>query len=229
MTHYKLISFKLCPFVQRSVITLLEKGVNYDIEYIDLASKPQWFLDISPFGKVPVLIVDQDVVLFESAVINEYLDETAPGRRLHPDDALRRAHNRSWIEFGSALLGDQFRVGMMKTEDEARELLAGLHDKLGRLEGQLGKGPFFNGDELSLVDSAVAPFMQRARIMSEVDASVDPLQGWPKLRAWQEALLAHPSVQGSTVPEFRDLFLAALSNPMASNGDRPSWFGSRVA
>ena len=89
MPHYKLISFKLCPFVQRSIITLLEKGVGYEIEHIDLSNKPQWFLDISPFGKVPVLVVDDDVVLFESAVINEFLDETAPGRRLHPDDPLR--------------------------------------------------------------------------------------------------------------------------------------------
>lgn len=71
MTKPTLISFKLCPYVQRSVINLLEKKVDYEIKYIDLANKPEWFLKISPFRRVPVLVVGEDV-LFESAVINEY-------------------------------------------------------------------------------------------------------------------------------------------------------------
>ena len=70
----ELISFKLCPFVQRSVIVLLEKEAPFDITYIDLSNPPDWFKAISPMGKVPVLKVD-DTVLFESAVIMEYLDE----------------------------------------------------------------------------------------------------------------------------------------------------------
>jgi len=229
MSHYKLVSFKLCPFVQRSVITLLEKGVDYDIEYIDLANKPEWFLAISPFGKVPVLVVDDDVVLFESAVINEYLDETTPGRRLHPEDPLRRAHNRAWIEFGSSLLGDQYRMGQASTEDDARKYAATISDKLGRLEGQLDKGPYFNGEQFSLVDSAVAPLLQRARWMADIVPEVDPLEGHPKVRAWQEALLARDSVARSTVDDILELFVTLLRRPQPSNGDRPSWFGSRAA
>src|SRR5918992_3647184 len=81
-----LISHKLCPYVQRAVIALNEKGVPFERIDIDLANKPDWFLKLSPLGKVPVLVVEQDgreQVLFESAVIAEYLDETlAP--RLHP-------------------------------------------------------------------------------------------------------------------------------------------------
>ncbi len=73
----ELISFNLCPFVQRSVITLNKKGIDYKITYIDLADKPDWFLALSPLGKVPVL-KHGDEVLFESAVINEYLDEITP-------------------------------------------------------------------------------------------------------------------------------------------------------
>ena len=91
-TRPELISFKLCPFVHRAVIMLREKGVGFDTTYIDLGDKPEWFLRISPLGKVPVLRV-ADVVLFESAIINEYLDETHPPA-LHPQDPERRAHNR---------------------------------------------------------------------------------------------------------------------------------------
>lgn len=230
MPHYKLVSFKLCPFVQRSVITLREKGVPYEIEYIDLADKPQWFLELSPFGKVPLLLVDGDTALFESAVINEYIDETAPGRRLHPEDPLRRAHNRMWIEFGSTLLSDQYRMHLASTEDDARAQLAALHEKLGRLEAELARseGPWFNGPELSLVDTAVAPFLQRAQWTADVVPDFDPIEGHPRLRAWQRALLARDAVRGSTVDDIVDLYLAFVRKPLASNEDRPSYLGARV-
>ena len=73
----KLISHKLCPYVQRAVIALTEKGVAFERVDIDLANKPEWFLGISPLGKTPVLLVG-DVPIFESAVILEYLEETQP-------------------------------------------------------------------------------------------------------------------------------------------------------
>ena len=104
----QLISFKICPFVQRTVIALREKHVDYDITYIDLAARPPWFKAMSPLGKVPVLRVG-DTTIFESAVINEYLDEVyAP--RLHPADPLQRARNRAWIEFASVLTQNQYQL-----------------------------------------------------------------------------------------------------------------------
>src|SRR5260370_39029985 len=95
---------KLCPYVQRAVIALSEKGVAFERIDIDLANKPAWFLAISPLGKTPVLQVG-DTAIFESAVILEYLEETEP-KPLHPADPLSRAEHRSWIEFGSAVLSD---------------------------------------------------------------------------------------------------------------------------
>src|SRR5512141_2441394 len=93
----KLISHKLCPYVQRAVIALTEKGVAFERIDIDLANKPDWFLKISPLG---------EVALFESNVICEYIEDTQPAVRLHPEDALVRAQHRAWMEFGSAILGD---------------------------------------------------------------------------------------------------------------------------
>ncbi len=102
MPNYKLISFPLCPYVQRALIVLAEKNVPFERVDIDLANKPDWFLKLSPLGKVPVLQAD-DNVLFESQVIAEYLDEVTQGS-LHPTDPLQKAKHRAWIEFASQTL-----------------------------------------------------------------------------------------------------------------------------
>ena len=111
----KLISHKLCPYVQRAVIALTEKGVPFERIDIDLDNKPDWFLKISPLGKTPVLVVGSTAI-FESAVILEYLEETQP-KPLHPADPLARAEHRGWIEFSSAVLGDIW--GLEVATDEA--------------------------------------------------------------------------------------------------------------
>jgi glutathione S-transferase len=88
----RLISHRLCPYVQRAVIALTEKGVAFERVDIDLANKPEWFLAISPLGKTPVLMVGERVI-FESAVILEYLEETQ-AKPLHPADPLSRGAPR---------------------------------------------------------------------------------------------------------------------------------------
>src|SRR3954465_13576445 len=105
----KLISHKLCPYVQRAVIALKEKGVPFERVDIDLANKPDWFLKLSPLGKVPVLVAtndDGEVALFESNVICEYIEDTQGGAKLPLEDPLRRAQHRASMEFGSAVLGE---------------------------------------------------------------------------------------------------------------------------
>jgi len=90
----ELISFNVYPFVQRSVITLIHKNCDYKITFIDVSNPPDWFLEISSLGKVPVLKVDGKEVLFESAVINEFIDDVTPGT-LKPSDPLTLAKNRA--------------------------------------------------------------------------------------------------------------------------------------
>ncbi|MEC7522148.1 MAG: glutathione S-transferase family protein [Myxococcota bacterium] len=208
MPHFELVSFELCPFVQRSVITLNEKGVPFDIRYISLKDKPDWFLDISPLGKVPVLIVDEDTVLFESAVINEYLDEVTEGRML-PEDSLERAYGRAWIELSSTLLGDAWRLQSAKDEEAATEALAEVRKRLEKLDAEV-KGPFFYGAEMSLVDSATAPGLQRLTWMDAVDDSIDVFAGFPNVQRWRDHLLARESVKKSTVEDIHERFLASL-------------------
>jgi len=199
----ELISFALCPFVQRAVILLNEKKVPYDLTTIDLKNKPEWFLRISPLGKVPVLRVG-DAVLFESAVICEYLDEVYPPA-LHPDDPLVKAVNRGWIEFSSELFMDLYRLVTAGDAADFEEKCVVVRKKLERLDAALGEGPFFNGSGFSLVDAAIAPAFMRMALIEEI-RPLRFLTGLPNVAAWNRALLDRPSVRTSVVPDFSDLF-----------------------
>src|SRR5215467_3560982 len=150
----KLISHKLCPYVQRAVIALTEKRVPFERIDIDLANKPDWFLKVSPLGKTPVLMVGNHAI-FESAVILEYLEETQ-ARPLHPADPLVRAEHRAWIEFGSAVLNDI--AGLYSAADEAafKAKAAQLEARFARLETRI-QGPWFDGETFSLVDAVFGP------------------------------------------------------------------------
>ena len=203
MSEYELVSFSLCPFVQRSVITLKHKHIDFDVNYIDLKSPPQWFLEISPMGKVPVLKVN-GVALFESAVINEYLDEVTGGGLL-PKDALDKAQCRAWIEFASELLGNQYMSLIAKDEAGFRERMAGLQKHFARLE-QVIQGPYFLGSDFTLVDTAFAPFFMRHAIVEGL-LGEDTLADYPKIKAWSEALLAMDEVQHSVPENFQAEFV----------------------
>ncbi|MTV13242.1 MULTISPECIES: glutathione S-transferase family protein [Bradyrhizobium] len=213
MAALKLISHKLCPYVQRAVIALREKGVPFERVDIDLANKPDWFLKISPLGKVPVLVVTRDdgkeVALFESNVICEYIEETQAGAKLHPEDALTRAEHRAWMEFGSAILGDLW--GLETATDAAafeskRQAVAA---KFARVEAALGAGPFFAGQNFSLVDAVFAPIFRYFDLFDQLtDLAV--FTHTPKLRAWRSALAQRPSVRSAVSPDYPALLHAFL-------------------
>ena len=209
LPELELISFKLCPYVQRAVILLNEKGREFKITYIDLKNKPDWFLELSPMGKVPVLKVD-DTILFESAVIAEYLDETNPPP-LHPADPLARAKNRAWIEYASDLFMLLYRL--LHAEDRATygELHRTVRERLRRLEGELRSGPYFNGKDFALVDAAFAPAFMRIALLEETTGEA-LLDGLTALRRWSAALLERPAIRDSVVSEFPQLFAASLKD-----------------
>jgi len=203
---YKLISFVLCPFVQRAVIVLRQKGVDFDIEYIDIANKPQWYLDKVPTGKVPALFVGDDV-LFESAIINEFLDETTPPPLL-AQDPWTRAQQRAWINYSDQLLMGQYAMMTAQNDDEFKERKEKLMTTALPLAEQV-KGPYFSGEDFSLVDAAVAPFLMRLSLLPVVrDELLDRVGPDSAFGDWMERLLAMETVKGSVKPEFEDLWKA---------------------
>ena len=199
----ELISTRRCPFVQRSVITLNYKGIEHEMTFIDSDDPPDWFRRISPLGKVPALRVDGDTVIFESAVINEYLDEITPGQ-LHPADPLERALNRSWIEFGGICCGLTFQLMVAPDRDSYEAIVTELHANLARVETVFGDGPYFNGDDFALIDAAYAPIFIRLDVLREL-IGLDLSGDLPKLDAWGKRLLTMPAVQAARLPELPDL------------------------
>lgn len=194
-----LVSFDLCPYVQRAAIALAEKGVPFERRDVDLANKPDWFEAISPLGKVPLLQVD-DEVLFESAVIVEYLEETqAP--RLHPAEPLVRARHRAWMEVGSSILADIWTLETTPDRAAFDAKALSLRDKFGRLEAILDRGPYFGGEHFSLVDAVFAPAF---RYFDVFDRFVDlgTFTDLPKVQAWRRALAARRSVKSAVVVDY---------------------------
>ncbi|MCB8820111.1 glutathione S-transferase family protein [Microvirga rosea] len=216
MTSLELVSHPLCPYVQRAAIVLREKGAPFLRTDVDLGNRPDWFKALSPLGKVPLLKTEGEI-LFESAVICDYLDETI-GPRLHPEDPLQRAKHRAWVEFASAVLNE---IGGLYSAPNAAAFAAKENDiaqKFARLEQAIGDGPLFNGAAFSIVDAAFAPVFRYFDVF-ESFVALDVFKGLPKVSAWRQTLRDRESVRlavGADYPERLRAFLKTRHSYMAT-------------
>jgi glutathione S-transferase len=207
MAKYLLVSFKTCPWVQRSAILLREKNIPFEFRHIEPDNRPDWFLAISPHKKVPVVQVDDKISLFESSAINEYLDETT-SPRLHPDDPVERAINRAWTDYVPTFSEHVTGVAYADDEAAAKKCYAKIPIAFERLEGALakqGKGPLFNGTKYSLVDAAYAPFLQRYYFLDRIKP-IGQIEKFPRLKAWAETLMKRPSTHSFPEAEFEAMY-----------------------
>jgi glutathione S-transferase len=199
MTKLTLISHVLCPYVQRAVIALKEKGVDFERIDIDLSNKPDWFLKISPLGKVPVLKVGDDVI-FESAVIAEYLEETV-SPALHPADPVRRADHRAWIEFASVVLSDIWGFYTAPDREALEKKRQELTQRFKRLEERLRADPWFDGEAFGLVDASFGPVFRYFDVFDAIE-DFGILAGKPKIARWRKALKERSSVKSAVVRDY---------------------------
>lgn len=206
----KIVSFKICPFVQRVTALLEAKKIPYEIEYINLSDKPQWFIDISPNGQVPLLISENGIPLFESEAIVEYIDELSFS--LEPDLSLeQKALNRAW----SYQASKHYLVQCSTMQSAGKNILAGRSEKLNKAfakaEKAFGEGPFFNGENIGNVDIAWLPLLHRAYIIKQ-KSGYDFLNNFPKMRSWQKTImetgLAEKSVSTDFINAFSSFYLA---------------------
>lgn len=218
--HLALVSHALCPYVQRAAIALAEKAVPFDRLSVDLAKRPEWFVRLSPLGRVPLLRVrapgGTETVLFESAVILEYLEETQP-HPLHPQDPLARARHRAWIEFGSALLGGIARFYNATSEADLEREAQRLREMFSRVAAELGAGPWFAGRDFSLVDAVYGPIFRYFHTFDRI-GDFGVLAGCEKLAAWRDRLAARPSIGEAVAPDYPQrlmTFIAARGSALS--------------
>ena len=206
----KVISFTICPFVQRVTGWLEAKGLPYEIEYISLKDKPQWFLDLSPNAQVPVLITESGQALFESDAIVEYLEEAYgplnPNRT--PED---KAVDRAWSYLASKNYLVQCSAQRSADEATLNERSVKLEKAFATVEKALGDARFFNTSEVGMVDIAWLPLLHRAAII-EKHRGYDFLAGYPQVKRWQQHLLftglAEKSVSDDFEAAFSDFYLS---------------------
>ena len=209
MAVAELISNQLCPYTQRAAIQLIEKGLPFERAYVDLASKPEWFLQLSPLGKVPVLRVG-DAAIFETAVICEYIEEVAPETPLHPAAPLERARHRSWVEFASAVIADIFAFYMAPDALAFERRCGELTARFKWLEHHLGDGPYFAGARFCLVDAAFAPVFRLFDTFDQV-GDFGIFKGLHRVPAYRAAVAERESVRQAVVPEYGQIFRHYLS------------------
>jgi len=199
-----LYNARVCPFCHRCRLALREKQIAFELTEIDLRNKPPLFSEISPFGTVPAL-KHGDLSLWESAVINEYLDEAFPGPPLMPADAARRAQARVWIDFAGSRFVPLFYT-LLREQDQARRA---RHRKkiaetfrfmetegISRLGGP---GPYWLGEKVSLVDLAIYPWIERWPVLEHYRQTPLPNR-FPNLVRWWSAMAERLSVREEVQP-----------------------------
>jgi glutathione S-transferase len=177
-----------CPYAGRARITLAEKGIEYEAVAIDLDDRPAWLYAKNPAGKVPVLEEDGGLVLPESAVIIEYLDERYPEPPLLPLDAAERALARLRIERFDDFSSPYYAV---RRGDEGA--VGRFHCALDALDASLAAQPFLTGSAYGLADIAFVPWIIRGRAILGLD-----LEPYPALADWFERLSERPAVAAET-------------------------------
>jgi glutathione S-transferase len=197
MPKVELFSFEGCPYAQRCRLVLIEKNLDFELTEIDLYNRPAWFRDVSPYGKVPVLRHDGRVV-YESAIINQYLDEAFLQPPLMPSDPYARAQARIWMDYcetrylpaAHRLMAEGEQPGKLAANREklAEAMRFIEHEGLRKLSG----GPFWLGAAPTLVDFHFLPFFERFAVYEELAGA-----RWPddctRLRLCFASLSQRPS------------------------------------
>lgn len=154
-----LYSGTTCPFSQRCRFVLFEKGMDFEIRDVDLYNKPEDISIMNPYGQVPIL-VERDLILYESNIINEYIDERFPHPQLMPPDPILRARARQLLHTFEQELFSHIDA-LEKNQKGAEKDRAHVRDQLVQLAPIFVKQKFMLGDEFSMLDVAIAPLLWR--------------------------------------------------------------------
>lgn len=210
----KLYGADVCPFVHRARLVLAEKGLAHEYVAIDFRNKPDWYHEVLPTGKVPLLENGPDRV-WESAIVCEYLEDSFPQPALLPRDPGAKAAARIWIDWLSqTLVPAYYKLLKAQSEEEKYEHRNGLTEALTKLENDgFQDGPWIHGTELSMVDLMIYPWFERWGVLEHYRNFAVSDQ-FPKLRAWRQTLEQRESVKSlAEEPSFYIDQYAHYANP----------------
>ncbi|QBY05862.1 glutathione S-transferase family protein [Thalassotalea sp. HSM 43] len=200
----KVVSFKICPFVQRVTALLAAKNIPFEVEYISLKNKPQWFLQVSPNGQVPLLVTDNGSALFESDAIIEYIEEAYPALESNVSFE-QKALDRAWSYLATKHYLTQCSVMRSKDQTTFSERNDKLMSAFAKIEQQLTGTGFFKGNHMSLVDIAWLPLLHRAHII-ETHTGYDFFNKLPNVKAWQQRIVNSAITIESVADDFESAF-----------------------
>ncbi|XP_019615075.1 PREDICTED: glutathione S-transferase omega-1-like [Branchiostoma belcheri] len=203
----RLYSMRFCPYAQRTRLFLAAKGIEYETINIHLREKPEWFLEKTPMGQVPVLEKDGDIaIVYESLVCNEYLDGIYPDKCITPRDPLEKARQSMVLALWGAKVIPVYYKLVIGKDDERPAMARQFVDGLEYIESALTQ-PFFSGDDVGALDYNLWPWFERVPMLKAragVQMSAEKL---PKLTAWMERMSDLPEVKAcSFSPEIHDRY-----------------------
>ncbi|MBH8576243.1 glutathione S-transferase family protein [Nostocaceae cyanobacterium CENA369] len=203
MSNIQLYFAKASTFSQRTRVVLLEKGIDFTPIEIDLQNKPDGYTQISRYGKVPA-IKHGDVEIYESAIINEYLDEVFPEPPLLPHNPASKAIARIWIDYANTRFVPAFNKFLRgKDSQEQEQGRREFTEALLYIEqeglNKLSNGHYWLGDEFSLVDISFYPWFERLPLLEHFRKFTLPAQT-PHLQTWWNLLRQRESIQAVANP-----------------------------
>ncbi|MBN3881376.1 MULTISPECIES: glutathione S-transferase family protein [unclassified Nostoc] len=216
MSNIQLYFAKASTFSQRTRVVLLEKGIDFTPIEIDLQNKPDGYTQISRYGKVPA-IKHGDVEIYESAIINEYLDEVFPEPPLLPRDPANKAIARIWIDYANTRLVPAFNKFLRgKDSQEQEQGRKEFTEALLYIEQEgLGKGDYLLGDQFSLVDISFYPWFERLPLLEHFRKFTLPAET-PRLQTWWNLVSDRQSIQAVANPVdfYLQRFAKVLGEPL---------------
>lgn len=202
--HYRIVGHRLCPYVQRVVIVMLERNIAFDRTDIDLDNKPEWLDGISPNGQVPVLQVDHDGWLFESGAIAQYLDQVS-GNQLLPPDPFDRARHRAWMSFADGMLNIVARIIYREADAEgARDAMTELLRRVEIVEARLPREAYLAGPEFGLLDAVFATLFRYFPVLDRVTDVQIQAKLADSLSDWWERVRVRPSIAAAVPENYED-------------------------
>ncbi|KAL4234998.1 Glutathione S-transferase omega-1 [Mactra antiquata] len=197
----RLYSMRMCPYAQRTRILLRHKNIEHETVNINLKEKPEWYLEkITPLGKVPAIQKD-DLIVYDSSIVNDYIDATYPGEKLTPQDPLQLAKDRMFLEQMTQVVGPFYKIFLSggQSMEAAPMVLSGLD--VAEKELKTRNTPFFCGTKMGMLDVLLFPHLERASLLGKFSPVLALNQDrFPHFLAWIETMMNVPAVRETATP-----------------------------